>query len=364
VLIATAVAMAFQLDVRFQTAIAKHLPAAVVDPTHKLETSDAVANRLAALRPRSPFERAAQTRVKLRDYGPAPDFVGTQRWFNSRPLSLKQLRGRVVLIDFWTYTCINCIRTLPHLVAWDARYRRAGLTIVGVHSPEFSFEHDAGNLARAIAQNGIQYPVVQDNNLATWSAWRNEFWPADYLIDARGHVRAAHFGEGDYREIENEIRTLLADAGARDLGADAHPAKTYDPTNQATPETYLGLARADRFLPGPALRGTRVYTRYRGRLPLSHFSFAGLWSLTDESATAGAGAQLYGEVAGKDVYLVLSPPPQGAGTVRVTVDGRLEKVLHVTGQRLYHLLSRPHPGEHSLRLDFSRGVAGYAFTFG
>jgi cytochrome c biogenesis protein CcdA/thiol-disulfide isomerase/thioredoxin len=366
VMVLTAVAMAFQLDVRFQTAIANHLPAAVVDPAKPLETSNAVADRLAALRPRSPFEHAAKAapHAKLRDYGKAPDFTGTQKWFNSRPLSLRQLRGRVVLVDFWTYTCINCIRTLPHLVAWDQKYRRDGLTIVGVHSPEFSFEHDAGNVARAIAQNGIKYPVVQDNNLATWSAWRNEFWPADYLIDARGHVRAAHFGEGDYREIENEIRALLADAGARGLGADAHPAKTYDPTNRATPETYLGLERAERFLPGPALRGTRVYDRYPGKLPLSHFSFAGLWTLTQESATAGAGAKLYGDVAGKDVYLVLSPPPHGAGTVRVTVDGHLEKVLHVRTQRLYHLLSRPQPGEYALRLDFSVGVAGYAFTFG
>jgi thiol-disulfide isomerase/thioredoxin len=366
VMVLTAVAMAFQLDVRFQTAIANHLPAAVVDPAKPLETSNAVADRLAHLRPRSPFEHAAQAppRAKLRDYGKAPDFTGTQKWFNSKPLSLAGLRGRVVLVDFWTYTCINCIRTLPHLVAWDARYRRAGLTIVGVHSPEFSFEHDAGNVARAIAQNGIRYPVVQDNNLATWSAWSNEYWPADYLIDARGHVRAAHFGEGDYGEIESEIRALLAEAGARGLGADAHPSKTYDPTNQATPETYLGLERAERFLPGPALRGTRVYERYRGALPLSHFAFAGLWTLTKESATAGAGAQLYGEVAGKDVYLVLSPPPHGAGTVRVTVDGRLEKVLQVRTQRLYHLLSRPRPGEYALRLDFSRGVAGYAFTFG
>jgi cytochrome c biogenesis protein CcdA/thiol-disulfide isomerase/thioredoxin len=365
VMLVTAVAMAFQFDVRFQTAIANHLPAAVIDPTQSLETSHAVSKRLADLRPPSRFARAAaQAGPKLPDYGPAPDFTGTQRWFNSKPLSLAQLRGRVVLVDFWTYTCINCIRTLPHLVAWDKKYRHDGLTIVGVHSPEFSFEHDAANVARAIKQNGIRYPVVQDNNLATWSAWSNEYWPADYLIDAQGHVRAAHFGEGDYGVIERQIRQLLTTAGARDLGGDSHPSKTYDPTNEATPETYLGLDRAERFLPGAALRGTRVYNRYRGKLPLSHFSFAGLWSVTGESATAGAGAQLYGNVAGKDVYLVLSPPPGHAGSVRVTVDGRPEKVIHVTTQRLYHLLSRPKPGEYQLRLDFSRGVAGYAFTFG
>jgi cytochrome c biogenesis protein CcdA/thiol-disulfide isomerase/thioredoxin len=363
VMLLTAVAMAFQLDVRFQSAIANHLPAAVVDPTKPLETSHAVTDRLAKLRPPSHFA-AASHRLGLKDYGKAPDFTGTQEWFNSRPLSLAQLRGRVVLVDFWTYTCINCIRTLPHLEAWDAKYRRAGLTIVGVHSPEFPFEHNAGNVARAVRDDGIHYPVVQDNKLATWNAWQNEFWPADYLIDARGHVRAAHFGEGEYGVIEDQIRTLLAEAGARDLGGMSHPARTYDPTAEATPETYLGLNRADRFLPGPYLPGTHGYHRYAGTLPLSHFSLQGTWTLTGEAATAGANGQLFGRVAGKDVYLVLSPPAHGPGRVRVTVNGRVEKVLRVKTQRLYHLLSRPRPGVYDLRLDFSRGVAGYAFTFG
>jgi cytochrome c biogenesis protein CcdA/thiol-disulfide isomerase/thioredoxin len=367
VMVVTAVAMAFQLDVRFQTAIANHLPAAVVNPTKSLEDSHAVSKRLASLRPESPFAhatRASNPAAPLKDYGAAPDFTGTQKWFNSKPLSLASLRGRVVLIDFWTYTCINCIRTLPHLVAWDKAYRKAGLTIVGVHSPEFSFEHDAGNVAAAIKQNGIKYPVVQDNDLATWNAWSNEYWPAEYLIDAKGHVRAAKFGEGDYGKSEQEIRELLAEAGAQDLGGDAKPSRTYDPTNQATPETYLGLERGQRFLPGQSVPGTHVYTPFGGQLPVSHFSFGGTWKLTGESAEAGPGAILNGRVAGKDVYLVLSPPGGGAGTVRVIVDGKPEKVVRVTSQRLYHLLSRPRPGTHDLRLEFSPGVSGYAFTFG
>ncbi len=365
VMVLTAVAMAFQLDVRFQSTIANHLPAAVVDPTNSLETSHAVASRLAELRAPSRFTAHRTARHDgLPDYGPAPEFTGTQEWFNSRPLSLAALRGRVVLVDFWTYTCINCIRTLPHLEAWDAKYRHDGLTIVGVHSPEFPFERDAGNVARAVRDDGIHYPVVQDNKLATWNAWRNEYWPADYLIDAQGHVRAAHFGEGEYGTIENQIRTLLADAGAKDLGGRSHPSKTYDPTNEATPETYLGLNRAENFLPGPDLPGTHGYRRYAGQLPLSHFSLAGTWTLTGEAATAGANAQLFGRVVGKDVYLVLSPPAHGSGRVRVTVDGRTEKVLQVKTQRLYHLISRPRPGVYDLRLDFAPGVAGYAFTFG
>src|SRR5947207_4034311 len=169
VLVVTAVAMATNLDIRFQSAIARHLPAAVVDPTHSLETSDAVASRLRHLRSPSPFAVAAahaSTSSALPHLGAAPDFTGTQRWFNTprgRPLTLAGLRGHVVLVDFWTYTCINCIRTLPYLRAWDARYRRDGLVIVGVHSPEFPLEHSASNVASAIAADHIRYPVVQDN---------------------------------------------------------------------------------------------------------------------------------------------------------------------------------------------------------
>ena len=150
--------------------------------------------------------------------GTAPEFVDTQRWFNTpgdRPLTLGSLRGRVVLVDFWTYSCINCLRTLPYLTAWDKRYRRDGLTIVGVHSPEFPFEKDAGNVEEAIARNGIRYPVVQDNDLATFTAYGTEFWPAEYFVDARGRVRYVHFGEGEYDEKEKVIRELLAEAGHR-----------------------------------------------------------------------------------------------------------------------------------------------------
>ena len=162
--------------------------------------------------------------------GTAPEFVGTQDWFNTpgdRPLTLRSLRGRVVLVDFWTYSCINCLRTLPYLTAWDRTYRKDGLTIVGVHSPEFPFEKDAGNVREAIERNGIHYPVAQDNDLATWSAYGNQYWPAEYFIDARGRVRYAHFGEGEYGKKEQIIRELLAEAGrpvaAKESGATGSP---------------------------------------------------------------------------------------------------------------------------------------------
>ncbi len=169
-----------------------------------------------------------------------------------------------MLVDFWTYTCINCIRTLPHLVAWDKAYRDAGLTIVGVHSPEFAFERKASNVERAIGQNHIEYPVANDPEMATWTAWSNQYWPAKYLIDAKGHVRYAHFGEGEYEETEAAIRELLREAGSEKLGAEAKPDRTYDPALKVTPETYLGAARAERFLPEAPRAGAGVYTAVRG----------------------------------------------------------------------------------------------------
>jgi cytochrome c biogenesis protein CcdA/thiol-disulfide isomerase/thioredoxin len=364
VMVVTAVAMAFQLDVRFQSAIANHLPAAVVNPTNGLERSHTVSKRLTALRPASKFA-VASMKSGLRDYGPAPDFTGTQRWFNSPPLSLAKLRGRVVLVDFWTYTCINCIRTLPHLEAWDRAYRKAGLTIVGVHTPEFAFEHEASNVQRAIRDDGIDYPVVQDNGYATWNAWGNDAWPAEYLIDARGHVRHVQFGEGDYDGTESDIRSLLREAGRTKLGGDATPDRTYDPSAEATPETYLGLARAQAVLPLDRGAGTQSFPPVTGTVAPNEFVLGGTWTSRQESIEAGPGATLAANVTGKDVYLVLSPPPSGTGTMTVTVDGRHEKTLRVTSQRLYHLISRPRAQKQmQLRLRASDGVSAYAFTFG
>src|SRR3954470_17192599 len=251
VMVLTAVAMAAQLDVRFQSAIPDPPPAVVVNPTKPLEDSRAVAKRLDDLRRPSQFAAAASSDAGLEDYGAAPDFTGNERWFNSPPLTLRALRGRVVLVDFWTYTCINCLRTLPHLKAWDRAYRKNGLEIVGVHSPEFTFERDAGNVAAAIRREGIHYSVAQDNRMATWDAYGNQYWPAKYLIDARGHVRYVHFGEGEYDKTEAAIRALLREAGAR-VGGESRPDGGFAPADQTTPETYLGAARADRYSPPAA----------------------------------------------------------------------------------------------------------------
>jgi cytochrome c biogenesis protein CcdA/thiol-disulfide isomerase/thioredoxin len=206
-------------DLRFQTAIANDLPAFLVNPSKDLEESAAASERLADLRGDRGPDRRVRRHSKgepLPVLGVAPGFEGTQRWFNTpggRPLTLDGLRGHPVLVDFWTYTCINCIRTLPYLKAWDRRYRRAGLVIVGVHTPEFPFERDESNVRDAIAQNDLRYPVVQDNDYAVWQAYQNQYWPASYFIDAEGRVRYVHFGEGDYAGKEQVIRELLKEAG-------------------------------------------------------------------------------------------------------------------------------------------------------
>jgi cytochrome c biogenesis protein CcdA/thiol-disulfide isomerase/thioredoxin len=351
VMVITALAILVEADLRFQTAIADDLPAVLVNPTGSLERSDAVEDELAELRGAPRFAPASSGLPAL---GEAPEFAGVTRWLNSPPLTLAGLRGRVVLIDFWTYTCINCIRTLPYLRAWDQRYRDRGLTIVGVHTPEFEFEKDTGNVRAAIARSRLRYPVAQDNDFGTWSAWGNRYWPAKYLIDAAGQVRYVHFGEGEYEETEAAIRSLLRDAGPR---VDVRPGEV---PGEATPETYLGAARAERWLTPPR-PGVHAYDGAR-TLPPDGFALKGRWRVDDESAEAVANAELYAHVRGKSVYLVLGSAEPGR--VEVLVDGRHERTVDVDGQRLYELMRRPRPGLHELTLRFDPGVAGYAFTFG
>ncbi|HET8758184.1 MAG TPA: cytochrome c biogenesis protein DipZ [Solirubrobacteraceae bacterium] len=349
VMVVTALAIATDRDVAFQNTIADDLPAWVVNPTGDIERSDAVAKRLDDLRGPSRFAASGDG---LPELGAAPEFAGVTRWLNAKPLSLASLRGRVVLIDFWTYTCINCLRTLPYLRAWDERYRDRGLTIVGVHTPEFEFEKDTANVEAAIARNHLRYAVAQDNDYGTWNAWGNQYWPAKYLIDAKGQVRYVHFGEGDYDKTEAAIRSLLPDPGRR---VGHQPGEV---PGDATPETYLGAARAQGWEPA-VTPGTHDYPGI-SRLDADRFALGGRWKVDDESATAVSDATLRARVHGKSVYLVLG----SSGRVEVTVDGRREKTVVVDGQRLYELMRRPRAGEHELLLRFDPGVAGYAFTFG
>jgi cytochrome c biogenesis protein CcdA/thiol-disulfide isomerase/thioredoxin len=377
VMIATAVAVAADLDVRFQTALANDFPAFLSNPTRALERSGAVEDRLADLRGRARFEESTGSRrAGLPVLGRAPDFTGNQRWFNTpsgNALSLADLRGKVVLVDFWTYTCINCIRTLPYLKAWDERYRGRGLVIVGVHTPEFPFEREAGNVERAIGQNGLRYAVAQDNDYATWDAWSNQYWPAKYLIDARGRVRYAHFGEGNYDQTESAIRALLAEAGASRLGGTARARVEVPSRLLATPETYLNYERARNFDP-PLRPGVGSYAGTTD-LPPVHFSLSGTWKVTAESATAVRGAAINARVTARKVFLVLGTDDGRPRDVEVLLDGKpLPDALAgadvsggrvtVAAQRLYRLVALPRVEDRTLTIRLAPRVSAYAFTFG
>ena len=370
-LIGTAVAMAAELDVRFQTVLANELPSVVSNPTGAIERSAGVERRLADLRGPARFDSSrtagASPRADLPVLGRAPDFTGNDHWLNTpgeRPLSLAELRGRVVLIDFWTYTCINCLRTLPQLRAWDARYRDDGLTIVGVHTPEFTFERELDNVERAVRRNELRYAVAQDNSYATWNAWGNQYWPAKYLIDAQGRVRYTHFGEGAYGETEAAIRALLAEAGRTRLGAATRARTESADPGTATPETYLGFARARGFVPSRPLPGTHRYPPPPDGLSPSRFALSGVWRVDEESATAVRGAAIHARVVARKVFLVLSARGPGRQRVGVQVDGEPLRRITVRGQRLYPLVSLPEVADRRLTLRVDPGVSAYAFTFG
>jgi cytochrome c biogenesis protein CcdA/thiol-disulfide isomerase/thioredoxin len=382
VLLLTAVLMAANLDVRFEEALAKDqsLPGFLVDPTRALENSSAVQKRLASLRPASPFA-LAQTADKggpsLPRLGPAPEFTGTEQWFNTpagRPLSLAGLRGHVVLVDFWTYTCINCLRTLPFLKALYASYHRYGLEIVGVETPEFTFEQDAGNVGQAVRSDGIRYPVAQDNQYGTWNAYSNQYWPAEYLIDAQGQVRHTQFGEGDYKGSEEAVRTLLLEAGARTLPPPITARAVIPSAKLATPETYLDDQRAQGFAV-PLRAGTHGYSGV-AHPALNEFALRGTWNVGAQSSTpVSAGSAIQARFQAASVYLVLTSAGNVPRRVQVLLDGRPigqgsagadvhGSFLTVSGQRLYSLVSRPGAEQHELEVRVPPGVSAYSFTFG
>jgi thiol-disulfide isomerase/thioredoxin len=394
VLIATGVLMAANLDVRFEEALARDasLPSFLVDPTKSLENSNAVQNRLASLRPPSRFavrqQEAASVPMPpvtgasipgvktppLPDLGAAPNFTATQRWFNTPgggALSLAGLRGHVVLVDFWTYTCINCIRTLPFLKGLYATYHPYGLQVVGVETPEFTFEQEASNVEQAISSEGIRYPVVQDNLYGTWNAYQNQYWPAEYLIDAHGQVRHAQFGEGDYNQSEAAVRALLFQAGVRNLPPPMTARAIMPSSGLATPETYLDDQRwsacqgaTGSCFAQPLEPGVHFYPGV-ARPPLNEFALHGDWKITSQNATPTApGASIAAGFQAAHVYLVLTSDGNVPRTVRVLLDGRESQRITVQGQRLYTLVSLPRAEFHVLTVDVPPGVHAYDFTFG
>lgn len=290
--------------------------------------------------------------------GQAPEFAGISAWFGSQPLTMAGLRGRVVLIDFWTHTCNIWQRTAPYISRWHDAYREKGLVIVGVHTPEFSFERQSAGVADAIARFGIAYPVAQDNDYATWRAWRNQYWPAQMLVDRSGRVVLQHFGEGEYAALENAIRQLTGTPGP--------PVSEPDPdlSGIGSPEMYLGLARMQNLAAAGGPRAGRQVFSLPATLPLDRFGLGGSWTLADESATLAEGA---GEIAlrfhAAKVHLVASSDVPN--TLSIAVDGREQPPVTIHSGRLYTLFDGGASTQRLIRLSIpSPGFRGYAFSFG
>ena len=303
------------------------------------------------------------SKTNLPDLGQAPNFTGITAWFNTpgnKPLSLSELRGKVVLVDFWTYSCINCQRALPHVEGWYNDYKNDGLVVVGVSSPEFAFEHVVSNVESAAGSLGIDYPVAVDDNLATWDAYNNEYWPADYLIDPDGTVRAYNFGEGGYSSMENNIRMLLSANGVTDLPPRTDvPNKT--PTNELTPESYVGDDRLNNAVGTAVVPDKAIVYHPPSTIPSNSLAFGGTWTVHSEEATAGANATLGLQFTADDVYLVMS----GDGTVGVSYNGKPLTTVKVSGiPKLYTLFSGSVLQNGTLTLTVSPGLEAYDFTFG
>ncbi|MGG6343597.1 cytochrome c biogenesis protein DipZ [Stenotrophomonas indicatrix] len=332
---------------------------------------------------------AGQGGAPLPVEGALPSLDGATGWLNSPPLSREQLRGKVVLIDFWTYSCINCLRAMPFVHEWAQRYRDHGLVVVGVHTPEFAFERDPRNVMKAVQQLRVGYPVALDNQYAIWRAFNNRYWPAHYFIDAQGNIRGHQFGEGNYAHSEQVIRRLLVEAGQTDLPPPADPAAAdlqgvatqADMGNLRSPETYLGHARAEQFASPGGQRADAVFGyTLPSTLALNQWGLSGQWRVNDEAAQLQqAGGRIAFQFHARDLHLVLAPGEDGKPVrFRVLLDGKplptadagadvaADGTGTVNEHRLYQLIrQRGTIGPHRFEIEFlDAGVQAYAFTFG
>ena len=316
----------------------------------------------------------------------SPSLVGASAWLNSQPLQMRELRGKVVLVNFWTYTCINSLRVLPYVRAWAEKYKAQGLMVIGVQAPEFSFEKNIDNVRWAIKAMKIDYPIAVDNDHSVWRAFNNEVWPALHFVDARGRIRHHQFGEGDYEQSERTIQQLLVEAGAGEIshrlvsidaqGADA----TADWGSLKSPETYAGFELTENFSsPGGArLKNSNVYG-YTAKLGLNHWALQSDWTVGREAAALNtANGRIAYRFHARDLHLVMGPAVRGTSVpFRVLIDGHLPGASHgsdiddqgngkVTEQRLYQLIRQPEPvADHLFEVEFlGSGVEAFDFTFG
>lgn len=377
-MILTAVGIHYNIDRQFQTYILNTFPNYGTGLT-KIEDNDLVRQQLdqqsgSSIKPEDMGKPMSELTLPK---GPiAPEIIPGGEWFNLQDdqssLTLAKLQDQVVLIDFWTYSCINCQRTLPYLRAWHEKYSDQGLVIIGVHAPEFEFEKDPRNVAQAISDFELEYPIIQDNNFATWRAYNNRYWPAKYLIDKDGYIRYTHFGEGKYDETEQNIQQLLIESGSTDAASTSIDNPSYQ-INSHTPESYLGYARIARFASPELVKKDQLSTYTKpNNLGSNQLAFQGQWLITEEYAQPQAGSQLHLYFEAQEVFLVMNSA-QEQSQVRVYVDDQLQYfgddndngIVTVTQDDLYKLVKLDRPGRHTLRLEFLDDSAQlFAFTFG
>lgn len=374
IMILTAVAIFTNYDQYLQSQLLNMFPQ-INSSFNSFEQSGAVQQQLNVLKGKE--QTMPNTSGLFNTNSPAPDFVGITHWLNTNnPLSISDLKGKVVLVDFWTYTCINCIRTLPHVTAWYDKYKDQGFVVIGVHTPEFAFEHNTQNVEAAIKRYNIHYPVAQDNNYATWNNYNNQYWPAEYLIDANGSVRRTHFGEGEYDQTEKAIQELLKGNG-KTVTSKLEDIADQTPTENISPESYVGSDRMEFEYPSGALGGGSQTFILQSNIPQDSFDFGGMWDIEPDHATAQKNAVLEYHFNADKVFLVMNPGSDNKPKkVKVYLDGQLVKdfggsdvvngVITVDSDRLYNLIDmKNQPGSHVLRLEFvDPGTQSFAFTFG
>lgn len=384
-MIVIAVAIATHYDTLIQARLLDFFPSYSQFLT-SIERTDTVTKELSRLKQEAgssvtdfvgKVNTAAGQAGLLNENSRAPDFVGITKWLNTQnPLTMSDLRGKVILVDFWTYTCINCIRTLPFVTSWYDKYRDKGFVVIGVHTPEFEFEKSTSNVMQAIDQYKIHYPVAQDNNYATWNNFSNQYWPAEYLIDAKGIIRRTHFGEGEYDQMESAIQLLLKDAG-QTVSTRLENIQDQTPKIQLSPETYIGAKRMEYYYPTGTLSTGKQSFTFVASPKLNSFSLGGEWNILDEYSTTGNSATLSYSFTADKVFLVLRPPSGTVAKITVLLDGKKvtqslagsdvrDGVVTVDTDRLYSLIDlKGNAGNHTLELHFETpGTEVFAFTFG
>ncbi|MDC7219786.1 MAG: cytochrome c biogenesis protein DipZ [Spirochaetales bacterium] len=368
-MIGVGLSIAFGWDRQFQTFILRTFPnygTSITAIENNSLIQEALSRRSGELNKEEPVGHELSwdnppKNAKLGDFGAAPEIVTDGKWLNSEPLTMDDLKGKVVLLDFWTYSCVNCVRTMPYLKDWYEKYGDQGFEIIGFHAPEFAFERDVDNLASAMEDLGVSWPVVQDNSFDQWRAYNNRYWPAHYFIDARGRIRYFHFGEGEYENSEKVIRKLLKEAGYEvETGGDS---LSWEGIDSKTSEIYLGYERSEGFSSAEFEKDRAVSYSHAEDLENGQWSLEGKWIIRDDFIQVDSEGSLRLGFYSKDLFLVIEPLEESS-EVQVYLDDKSVQTIRPTESKLYQLLDLPEAGSHTATVKVKGATRFYAFTFG